>query len=168
MRALSARSWSSSWVPLWGRASSRGSRLEGGSGWLRNWVAARLVTRNVASETLARTVIRGVTVPCSVMGARGPSWASGRHATGRRKNGSENRGGADEGLRAGLAGAGESMADCPASIRYRGGQAWPGSEHAAGATGGQARGDCHLPRLFGPSHRPHVYVLPRPIPTRPR
>jgi len=28
------------------------------------------VTRKVASETLARTVIRGVTVPCSVMGAR--------------------------------------------------------------------------------------------------
>src|SRR5438874_8243625 len=124
---------SSDLVTLWRNASSRASRLEGGSGWLRNWVAARLVTRNVASETLARTVIRGVTVPCSVMGARAPSWPSGRHKTGRRNNGSEDRGGAAQRLRAGRAGPGESVADGPASIRYRGRGARPGPEHAAGA-----------------------------------
>src|SRR5439155_27012902 len=71
-RAFNAAFWSSSWFTLWRKASSRASRLEEASAWLRNWVAASPATRKVASETLARTVIRGVTVPCSVMGAERP------------------------------------------------------------------------------------------------
>src|SRR5260370_9915528 len=149
MRALRARFWSSSCLTLLRKASSRARRLEGGSGWLRNWVGARLVTRKVASETLARTVIRGVTVPCSVMGARAPSRPIGRHETGRRNNGSEDRGGADAGLRRGITGAGESAADGPAPIRYRSRRARPGSEHEARAARVTARTDHPLSGLYG-------------------
>src|SRR5260370_42183485 len=131
MRALSARFWSSNWLTLLRRASSRARRLEGGSGWLRNWVAARLVTRKVASETLARTVIRGVTVPCSVMGARAPSQPTGRHETGRRNNGSEDRGGGDAGGHPGSTGAGGTLAGGPAPNRYRRRRAPPRSPHQA-------------------------------------
>src|SRR5260370_33735074 len=114
MRALGARFWSSNWLTLLRKASSRARRLEGGSGWLRNWVAARLVTRKVASETLARTVIRGVTVPCSVMGARTPSQPNGRHETVRRNHASEVKSRAHEGAHLGNPPRGQTLHGCPA------------------------------------------------------
>src|SRR4029077_7529821 len=132
-RALSAVFWSCNWLTLDRSACSRATRLEGGSGWRLNWVAASPATRKVASETLARTVIRGVTVPCSVMGAERPIRPIGQRKTGRRNHGPEGRGGAEPRLRRGIAGAREPVDDGPAAIRYRGRGARPGSQHGAGA-----------------------------------